>query len=65
MSRVRAADDYEAIRLRMEELRRERQQRSGGEPIGGKPIAEPDAAAPVPRRVVSRCLADTHRSFAR
>jgi hypothetical protein len=30
MSRVRAADDFEAIRLRMEELQRERARRYGG-----------------------------------
>jgi hypothetical protein len=32
MSRVRAADDFEAIRLRLAELRREQQQRYGGDP---------------------------------
>jgi hypothetical protein len=59
MSRVRAADDFEAIRLRVEELRRERQQqRYGGEPIVEQPIHEPDAVAHVPKHVVRRYLAD-------
>jgi hypothetical protein len=65
MSRVRAADDYKTIRLRMEELRRERQQGYGGEPIVERPIHEPDAVAHVPRHVVRRYLADTRRSSAR
>ena len=44
MSRVRAADDYKAIRLRMEELRREhRQSNDSAEPIVERPIYEPDA----------------------
>lgn len=42
MSRVRAADDFEAIRLRLDELGRERRQRYGGEPVAEKPIQEPD-----------------------
>ncbi len=62
MSRVRAADDYKAIRLRMEELRRECQQRPCGEPIVEKPIHEPDAVAHVPRHIVRRYLADARRS---
>lgn len=57
MSRVRAADDFEAIRLRLEELRRERQQHHGGEPIVEQPIHEPDAVAHVPRHIVQRYLA--------
>ena len=57
MSRVRAADDYTAIRRRMEELRRERQQPGGGEPIVERPIREPDAVAHVPRHIVQRYLA--------
>jgi hypothetical protein len=57
MSRVRAADDYKAIRLRMEELRRERQQPGSGEPIVERPIHEPDAVAHVPRHIVQRYLA--------
>ena len=65
MSRVRAADDFEAIRLRLEELRIERRQRDGGEPVADKPINEPDAVAHVPRQVVRRYLADTRRGSAR
>jgi hypothetical protein len=58
MSRVRAADDFKAIRLRVEELRRERQQQSyGGEPIVEQPIHEPDAVAHVPKHIVQRYLA--------
>ncbi|HWE74506.1 MAG TPA: hypothetical protein VG328_15185, partial [Stellaceae bacterium] len=63
MSRDRAADDYQAIRLRMEELRRERQ---GDEPLlAEKPIEEPDAVAHVPRGIVSRYLAQTRRVSSR
>lgn len=57
MNRVRAADDFEAIRIRLEELRRERQQPHGGAPIVEKPIREPDAVAHVPRHIVQRYLA--------
>jgi len=66
MSRVRAADDYKAIRLRVEELRRERQQqRFGSEPIVETPIREPDAVAHVPGHVVRRYLADVRRASSR
>jgi hypothetical protein len=67
MSRPRAADDFEAIRLRLDELRRERQQRyGGGEPLlTEQPIQEPDAAAHVPRHIVRRYLADTRRTSSR
>jgi hypothetical protein len=65
MSRVRAADDFDAIRLRLEELRREREQKCGGEPIVERPIREPDAVAHVPRHVVQRYLADARRSSTR
>ena len=65
MSQVRAADDYRAIRQRMEELRRERQRRDGGEPIVEQPITEPDAVAHVPRHIVRRYLADARRSSSR
>ena len=61
MSRIRAADDFEAIRLRLEEIRRERGPRDGGEPIVEQPIHEPDAVAHVPRHVVRRYLADAAR----
>jgi hypothetical protein len=62
MSRVRVADDFEAIRLRLEELRRERQQQGySGEPIVERPIREPDAVAHVPKHVVRRYLADAAR----
>lgn len=65
MSRVRAADDFEAIRLRLDELGRERRQRYGGEPVAEKPIQEPDASAHVPRHIVRRYLADARRSSSR
>lgn len=65
MSRVRAADDYKTIRLRMEEIRTERQQCLGGERVVEKPIREPDAAAQVRRAVVRRYIADVRRGSAR
>jgi hypothetical protein len=65
MSSNRAADDYKAIRLRMEELRHEREQNYGGEPIVERPIREPDAVAHVPRHVVQRYLANVRRSSSR
>ena len=49
MSRVRAADDFEAIRLRLEELHRERARSFSGEPPKRAPREEPDAVAHVPR----------------
>ena len=39
----RAADDFEAIRARMEELRRER-----AEAVKGEPIASPQPSSPSP-----------------
>ena len=64
MNRVRAADDFQAIRVRLNELRREREQRYGGEPPDAnplieKPIREPDAVAHVPRHILKRYLAST------
>ena len=60
MNRMRAADDFEAIRDRLEELRRERQPHGGqslvGQPIVEQPILEPDAVAHVPRHIVRRYL---------
>ena len=50
MNRVRAADDFKAIRLRMEELQRERAQIRGDEPSPGQRRREPDAAAHIPPR---------------
>lgn len=64
MSRLRAADDFEAIRLRMEELRRERQH-PDGEPIVERPLREPDAVAHVPSHIVKRYLAEARRSSVR
>jgi hypothetical protein len=66
MSRVRAADDFEAIRLRLDELRRERQQRYGAAPPTERPLAEkasrePDAVAHVPRHLLRRCLSSSSR----
>lgn len=65
MKGVRAADDFEAIRLRLEELRRERQQRYAASPIVERPLREPDAVAHVPRRAVRRFLADRRGTAAR
>jgi hypothetical protein len=63
MSRVRVADDFKAIRLRLDELRRERQQRYGGEPLAEEPVEESDAA--VSRHIVRRYLGDTRRTSSR
>ena len=63
MSRVRAADDFEAIRLRMEELRRERARPQGGaEPLSQPSVREPDAAAHCPPGMVRRLLAGARRA---
>ena len=54
MSRIRAADDFDAIRLRLEELRRERTQRYGGEPKLKSPTSDhtavPQRSAPADKR---------------
>jgi hypothetical protein len=50
MSRIPAADDFKAIRLRMEELRRERAQTHEADTKVEPRAREPDAAAHVPRR---------------
>jgi hypothetical protein len=65
MSRVRAADDFEAIRLRLEELRRDRvQQYAGASPVrSSKP--DPDAAARRPSPTIRRILSEARRSSAR
>jgi hypothetical protein len=54
MSRVRAADDFKAIRLRLEELRDERAQRYAGRPVTEASPQEPNAGAHVPRHLVER-----------
>ena len=50
MERTRAADDFDTIRARLEELRRERERAEAG--TGGTPertaVMEPDAVAHVP-----------------
>jgi hypothetical protein len=64
MPRALAADDFDAIRRRMEELRRERDpQRSA--PLAERPVREPDAVAHVPGHIVRRYLAEARRSSAR
>jgi hypothetical protein len=45
MNRVRAADDFKTIRLRLEELRRERAQRYADGPIPRLPLPELAAVA--------------------
>jgi hypothetical protein len=65
MPRTLAADDFDVIRHRMEELRRERQQQSGGAPAVEQPLREPDAVAHVPGHIVRRYLAEARRSSAR
>jgi hypothetical protein len=66
VNRVRAADDFKAIRSRFEELRGERRQQQFGD--AGMPEQaerQPDAIAHVPRHVVRRYLAETRRSSSR
>jgi hypothetical protein len=65
MRRIRAADDFEAIRLRLDELRRERQRQYGGQPAVEQPVLEPDAVAHVPSSIVRRYLAEARRSSSR
>jgi hypothetical protein len=65
MRRVSIADDFEAIRLRLEELRRERRGRHAGEPATNRPIEEPDAVAHCPPGTVQRLLAQARRSSSR
>jgi len=66
MRRVRVADDFEAIRLRLEELRRERQQhRYGGESAAKSPAPRPDAVARVPGHIVKRVISEARRSLSR
>jgi hypothetical protein len=50
MRRTRTADDFEAIRLRMEELQRERAGLRSGGGAEGPSVREPDAAAHLPPR---------------
>ena len=45
MRRVRAADDFETIRLRLEELRRERARIFVEGPLRGSAVPHPEAAA--------------------
>ena len=63
MNRVRAADDFEAIRTRLEELRRERQQQHlGAAAMPDRRSLEPDAVAHVPAHIVRRYIAANRRS---
>jgi len=64
-SRTRAADDFDAIRQRMEELRRDREHGQGGAPLVERPVREPDAVAHVPGHIVRRYLAEARRASAR
>jgi hypothetical protein len=65
MHRALAADDFDAIRARLEELRRERQPPGRGTPLVEQPVHEPDAVAHVPGHIVRRYLAAARRSSAR
>jgi hypothetical protein len=65
MNRVRAADDFEAIRSRLDELRRERQQTRHGAIASESSPAEPDAVAHVPSHILRRYLAAARRSSPR
>jgi hypothetical protein len=65
MSRVRVADDFEAIRLRLEELRRERVGKYAGDPAPRSSGREPDAVAHVPGDIVKRFISKARRSSSR
>jgi hypothetical protein len=67
MPRPLAADDFDAIRRRVEELRRERkhEHEQGGAPLVERPVREPDAVAHVPGHIVRRYLAEARRSSGR
>jgi hypothetical protein len=65
MRRVRVADDFEAIRLRLEELRRERQKQYGGELAAKSPTPRPDAVARVPGDILKRVISEARRSSSR
>jgi hypothetical protein len=54
MNRVRAADDFKAIRLRLEELRRERAHLYAGEPAARSPDPDRDAVTQRPAPVDKR-----------
>jgi hypothetical protein len=64
MARPRAADDFAAIRARMEELRRERQPAPSAEdsrpPVGPRPYAAGTDRAGMPL-VMHRMLRQTRR----
>jgi len=65
MSRVRAADDFEAIRLRLDELRRERAQQYGEELAPRSSAQEPGAIAHLPRHLAKRILSEARRPSSR
>jgi hypothetical protein len=65
MNRVRAADDFEAIRSRLDELRRERQQTRHSAAAPEPSPVEPDAVAHVPTHILRRYLAAARRSPSR
>lgn len=54
MRHVRAADDFETIRLRLEELRRERARLYVGGPVRGSAVPKTEAAARQPTVPYSR-----------
>jgi hypothetical protein len=64
MRRVRAADDFEAIRLRVKELRRQRAQRFGIEPAANAPAPEPGGIAHRPAPL-DRLLTQARRRLAK
>lgn len=65
MQRIRAADDFEAIRARLAELRGERAQTKKSETQPDPAAQLPDAVAHVPSHVIGRLLAQARRSSAR
>ena len=48
MRRVRAADDFETIRIRLEELRQERARLYAGGPVRDAAVPHPEVAAHQP-----------------
>ena len=61
MPRSRAADDFAAIRARMEELRRERAQTMRGAPEDPAPAGRPVRNGPIDERALLRRLLERDR----
>jgi hypothetical protein len=62
MKRVRAADDFEAIRIRLAELHRERANRYSRVSANSPSVSERNAAADARPSTKTRVLSATRRS---